>query len=90
MTASAGEARRDPPSLVKRVEDDRTPVRTGSRSGGAVITPADDHEAWQETAHLLRSPANARRLREAVARDEAGAPTVARTVEELRNLAGGG
>jgi antitoxin YefM len=49
---------------------------------------ADDHEAWQETVYLLRSPANARRLMEAVARDRAGEGTVAKTLEELQALAG--
>ncbi|WP_424213539.1 GNAT family N-acetyltransferase [Streptomyces sp. BI20] len=33
--------------------------------------PTNEHDSWQETAHLLRSPANARRLPEAVARDRA-------------------
>lgn len=35
----------------------------------AVLMSADDYDSWQETLHLLRSPANARRLMEAVARD---------------------
>ncbi|MEU8648356.1 type II toxin-antitoxin system Phd/YefM family antitoxin [Streptomyces sp. NPDC048737] len=90
MTISASEARRDLFPLIKRVNDDHTPVRISSRSGDAVIMSADDYEAWQETVYLLRSPANARRLMEAVARDRAGASTVAMTVEELRDLAGDG
>jgi antitoxin YefM len=49
---------------------------------------AEDYESWQETVYLLRSPANARRLMEAVARDRAGAATVAKTMEELEDLAG--
>ncbi|MGV9557529.1 type II toxin-antitoxin system Phd/YefM family antitoxin [Streptomyces sp. NPDC003522] len=89
MTISASEARRDLFPLIKRVNDDHTPVRISSKNGDAVIMSADDYEAWQETIYLLRSPANARRLMEAVARDKAGASAVARTVEELRDLAGG-
>jgi antitoxin YefM len=50
---------------------------------------ADDYDSWQETVYLLRSPANAQRLMEAVARDRAGTPTVAKTMDELRELAGG-
>ncbi len=50
--------------------------------------PADDHESWQETSYLLRSPANARRLREAVARDRDGSATVPTTSAELRALSG--
>ncbi|CAM5458216.1 antitoxin RelJ [Streptomyces avidinii] len=30
---------------------------------------ADDFDSWQETVYLLRSPENAKRLREAVGRD---------------------
>jgi antitoxin YefM len=50
---------------------------------------ADDYDAWQETVCLLRSPADARRLMEAVARDKAGAAGIAKSMDELRDLAGG-
>ncbi|MFJ9040539.1 hypothetical protein ACIRF8_28655 [Streptomyces sp. NPDC102406] len=49
---------------------------------------SDDRDTWQATAHLLRSPADARRLMEAVARDRAGQPGVTKTLDELRALAG--
>jgi antitoxin YefM len=49
---------------------------------------AADYDSWQETIYLLRSPANARRLMEAVARDKAGTSSVAKTAEELESLAG--
>jgi len=88
MTISAGEARRDLFPLLKKVNDDHTPVRISSRGGDAVLMSAEDYESWQETVHLLRSPANARRLMEAVARDRAGAATVVKTMEELEDLAG--
>ncbi|MDQ0787374.1 type II toxin-antitoxin system Phd/YefM family antitoxin [Streptomyces sp. B3I8] len=88
MTISASEARRDLFPLLKKVNDDHTPVRISSRGGDAVLMSAEDYESWQETVHLLRSPANARRLMEAVARDRAGAATVVKTMEELEDLAG--
>lgn len=88
MTISASEARRDLFPLIKRVNEDHTPVRISSKGGDAVLMSADDYEAWQETVYLLRSPANARRLLEAVARDRAGEGTVAKTLEELQALAG--
>ncbi len=88
MTISASEARRDLFPLIKRVTDDHTPVRISSKSGDAVLMSADDYDAWQETVYLLRSPANARRLMEAVARDRAGSATAAKTLEELQALAG--
>ena len=57
-------------------------------SGDAVLMSAADFDSWQETIYLLRSPANARRLMEAVGRDRAGETGVTRTLEELRALAG--
>jgi antitoxin YefM len=44
--------------------------------------------SWQETIYLLRSPANARRLMEAVARDRSGRPVIVKTMEELEAQAG--
>ena len=49
---------------------------------------ADDFDSWQETIYLLRSPANALRLMEAVARDKSGGATVVKTMGELQALAG--
>lgn len=53
-----------------------------------MLMSAEDFDSWQETIYLLRSPANARRLMEAVARDKSGQATVAKTMEELHALAG--
>ncbi|MET9440290.1 type II toxin-antitoxin system prevent-host-death family antitoxin [Streptomyces sp. NPDC006610] len=89
MTISASEARKDLFPLIKRVNDDHTTIRISSKGGDAVLMSADDYESWQETVYLLRSPANAKRLMEAVARDRAGSGTVAKTLDELRELAGG-
>ncbi|MFF3285666.1 type II toxin-antitoxin system Phd/YefM family antitoxin [Streptomyces sp. NPDC003023] len=88
MTISASEARKDLFPLIKRVNDDHTPVRISSKSGDAVLMAAEDYDSWQETIYLLRSPANAHRLMEAVARDRAGETTIARTMEELETMAG--
>ncbi|MGW4302429.1 type II toxin-antitoxin system Phd/YefM family antitoxin [Streptomyces sp. NPDC004100] len=88
MTISASEARRDLFPLIKRVNEDHTPVRISSKGGDAVLMSAEDYESWQETVYLLRSPANARRLMEAVARDKASQPVVSKTLDELRALAG--
>lgn len=54
----------------------------------AILMSAEDYDAWQETIYLLRSPANARRLMEAVARDRAGQPGITQSLEELQELAG--
>jgi antitoxin YefM len=74
--------------LIQQVNEDHEPVRINSKGGDAVLMSADDFDSWQETIYLLRSPANARRLMEAVARDRSSEPGVTKTMEELRGLAG--
>jgi antitoxin YefM len=74
--------------LIEQVNDNHEPVRINSRAGDAVLMSADDFDSWQETIYLLRSPANARRLMEAVARDKSGQASFAKTIGELRDLAG--
>ncbi len=64
MAITASEARRSLFPLIQAVNDDRTPVEITSRRGNAVLMAKDDYDALEETAHLLRSPANARRLLE--------------------------
>ena len=56
--------------LLQQVNEDHVPVRINSKAGDAVLMSAEDFDSWQETIYLLRSPANARRLMEAVARDK--------------------
>ncbi|MBO0814540.1 MAG: type II toxin-antitoxin system Phd/YefM family antitoxin, partial [Actinobacteria bacterium] len=74
--------------LIQQVNDDHMPVRITSKGGDAVLISAEDFDSWQETIYLLRSPANARRLMEAVARDKSSQPIVAKTMDELEALAG--
>ena len=88
MSVSASEARSRLFPLIQQVNDDHAPVRITSKGGDAVLMSAEDFDSWQETIYLLRSPANARRLMEAVARDKSGRSTVAKTMEELQDLAG--
>jgi antitoxin YefM len=88
MAISASEARSRLFPLIQQVNDDHEPVRINSKSGDAVLMAADDFDSWLETIYLLRSPANARRLMEAVSRDKSGQPGLAKTVEELQALAG--
>jgi antitoxin YefM len=52
-----------------RVEDTQEPVIVTRRGHqDMAILPADELESLRETAYLLRSPKNARRLLEAIAR----------------------
>lgn len=91
MAISASEARQRLFPLLEQVNTDHEPVRITSKAGDAVLMSADDYDSWQETVYLLRSPENARRLMEAVARDRArdSAPTEHSTsIEELQEMAG--
>lgn len=72
MSISASEARRTLFPLIERVNEDHVAVEIVSRKGNAVLMPADEYAAWQETAYLFRSPANARRLLEAYDRARGG------------------
>ena len=72
MSITATEARKRLFPLIEQVNDDRTAVEIVSRRGRAVLMAADEYDAWQETAYLFRSPANARRLLDAYERATAG------------------
>jgi antitoxin YefM len=67
---------------MERVCDDHAPIivtRKNSRS--VVMMSLEDFEALEETAYLLRSPTNARRLLESIAELEAGGGTERALVE---------
>jgi antitoxin YefM len=72
MSISASEARKTLFPLIQRVNEDRVAVEIVSRNGNAVLMPADEYAAWQETAYLFRSPANARRLLDSYERARGG------------------
>lgn len=58
---------------LNRVTDDREEVIiTRAGHDPVVIVALDDYESLRETAYLLRSPANARRLLAAIDRLESG------------------
>ncbi len=66
MAITASEARKNLFPLIERVNDNRTPIEITSRRGDAVLMSRADYDALEETAHLLRAPANARRLLESL------------------------
>lgn len=89
-TISASEARQRLFPLLEQVNTDHEPVRITSRAGDAVLMSAADYDSWQETVYLLRSPENARRLMEAVARDKTSRPAGhTASIDELEEMAGG-
>ncbi len=72
MSITASEARKNLFPLIQQVNDDRVPVEITSRRGDAVLISKAEYDALEETAHLLRSPANARHLMESMAEARAG------------------
>lgn len=72
VAITASEARRGLFPLIERVNDDRAAIEITSKRGNAVLMSADEYAAWQETAYLFRSPANARRLLDAAAAAQRG------------------
>lgn len=72
MAITASEARKNLFPLIEQVNDDRAPVEITSKRGDAVLMSRADYDALEETAHLLRSPANARRLLESLAQAQRG------------------
>ena len=72
MSVTASEARKNLSPLIERVNNDRVTVEITSRRGNAVLVSADEFAALEETAHLLRVPANAQRLIESLQQARAG------------------
>ena len=70
------QARSNLAGTMDKVCDDHTPIiitRKNQRS--VVMISLEDYESLEETAYLLRSPRNARRLLESIAELEAGGGT---------------
>ena len=60
-------ARENLAATMDRVCSDRDPVIiTRKRDQAVVMLSLEDYESLEETAHLLRAPANARRLLESL------------------------
>lgn len=67
MAISASETRNTlMQQLIRQVNEDGTAVEISATSGSAVLMSLSEYEAWRETAYLFRSPANARRLLDAM------------------------
>ena len=79
----ATELRKNLASELDRVENDREPLII-TRPGGkpaAILMSLEEFGSWEATQHLMKSPDNARRLREAIADYEAGRMTERKLVE---------
>lgn len=72
-TMGYSESRRRYAEVLDSVVDDREEIvitRAGHES--AVIVSLDEYQSLKETAYLMRSPSNARRLLESIERLESG------------------
>jgi antitoxin YefM len=88
-TASYSHLREHLAEVWDQVEDSQEPVIVSRRGHqDMAILPADELESLRETAHLMRSPKNARRLLEAIARTTNGAGEAVdlRSLREAFNL----
>lgn len=66
-------ARENLASTMNQVCDDHTPVIiTRNRDQSVVMLSLEDYESLEETAYLMRSPANAKRLLESIHALESG------------------
>ena len=76
-------ARESLASTMDRVCADHDPVIiTRNRDQAVVMMSLEDYESLQETAYLLRSPANARRLLDSIS-ELKGSGGVTRSIDEL-------
>jgi antitoxin YefM len=75
-------------SVLDRVVDDQEPVIVRRKGGRDVaLVPATELAGLMETAYLMRSPKNAKRLLGAMRRAERG-ELLALTIEQLRREVG--
>nr|WP_299242024.1 type II toxin-antitoxin system prevent-host-death family antitoxin [uncultured Halomonas sp.] len=72
-TISYTAARTNLAKTMEQVCEDHAPIIiTRSKASSVVMMSLEDYEALQESAYLLRSPKNARRLLESVGQLERG------------------
>ena len=69
-------ARSNLAKTMEKVCEDHDPVIITRRNEGSVVMMSlEDYQALEETAYLLRSPENTRRLLESIAQLESGGGT---------------
>ena len=82
------QARANLAALMDKAVDDKIPVYITRRNGKRVtMIDANEYESLVETAYLLSSPSNARRLLEAIEQADRGEGKTM-TIEELRRTVG--
>ncbi len=77
------EARQRLAPVIDSVVDDKAPIIITKKGEKAVVMMSlEEYEALEETAYLLRSPANARRLVESIRELDAGGGSAKELTEE--------
>jgi len=82
MAITASEARSDLFGLIERVNLDHDEIEITSKRGSAVLMSKGEYDALIETAYLLRSPKNARRLIDALESARSGDVTEHELIDE--------
>ncbi|MBI2718918.1 MAG: type II toxin-antitoxin system prevent-host-death family antitoxin [Rhizobiales bacterium] len=82
-TTSYSEFRKNLAKTLDRVNDDREPVIITRDRGkpAAVLMSMEEFASWEATLHLLRSPKNAKYLRQSIAEFEEGGGTERKLIE---------
>ena len=70
-------------SILDKVNEDHQPVLITRQNGKpAIVISLEDFQAYEETAYLMASPRNARRLSRAIAEVESGRHLRREIIEE--------
>ncbi|MDB5539581.1 MAG: type toxin-antitoxin system prevent-host-death family antitoxin [Devosia sp.] len=80
---TATDFRKNLASELDRVESDSEPliiVRSGGKPA-AILLSLEEFGSWEATQHLMKSPENAKRLRESIAEYEAGGGSERKLIE---------
>jgi len=81
-TISYSLLRKNLAKTLDKVNEDHTPIIVTRQNGKpAVLVSLEDFQAYEETAYLMASPANAERLNEAIAQIESGSGTEQALIE---------
>jgi antitoxin YefM len=82
-TTSYSELRKNLASALDKVVEDREPVIITRDRGkpAAVLMSLEEFTSWEETLHLLRSPANAARLKQSIDELDKGGGTERKLAE---------
>lgn len=70
-TITAQQATKTFPDLFQQILQDLEPIIVMAEDGQSVVMlPLVEYNAWQETLHLLSTPANVAHLQQSIAEDQ--------------------